>query len=40
MREFSLAGGDSVVDKSREYYFLKLVVCDLIEPFAVQVRHR
>jgi hypothetical protein len=40
MREFSVAVSDGVVDNSREYYFLELVVCDFIEPFAVPVRHR
>ncbi len=39
MREFSATVSHGDVDTQRYYYFLELVVCDFIEPFAIQVQY-
>ena len=39
MREFGATVSHGNVDNQRYFYFLELVVCDAIEPFAIQVRY-
>lgn len=41
MRKFTDATVESArIDNARAYYFLEVVVCDAVEPFAIQVSHQ